>query len=164
MRKRIIFLDIDGPVIPSGMFLVDKDASANRTFSLSAIAVLRHILKVTGAKLVTNSSHNTYGRKGFSLQDDLLSAGIPHDVFHDTWRTEYPNDHENGGIRDRMEAIDHWINQNDDGHGVDWLAFDDYRFTMDPRLILIDFDVGLTPKDLDRVRDAWPDVKRTILI
>lgn len=63
-----------------------------------------------------------------------------------------------------MEAIDHWINQNDDGHGVDWLAFDDYRFTMDPRLILIDFDVGLTPKDLDRVRDAWPDVKRTILI
>lgn len=173
-KKRIIFVDVDGPLIPSGMYLVHKGASADRKFSPICIATLKYVLEITGAKLVTNTSHNNHIRNCHrdipggvesitcNLYDDLVRAGIPTTAFHKEWKTEYPNKTDARNLDDRMVAIENWMNDNEpDG---EWIAFDDYRFTLEPNLILIDFDVGLNPKHVDEVRARWPDVKRTLLV
>lgn len=158
MTNKIIFLDIDGPVIPYGCYFVNRDASYQRVFSNTAIGYVKKLLELSDAKLVTNSMHNFYDRSNeddynnglsydinfYSLKDDLIAAGISSDTFHDDWRTELSGS--KPGPNPRLDAIYGWIKKNE-FYGEDkiWIDFDDEDFA--PELdccINIDFNNGIT--------------------
>jgi hypothetical protein len=131
--QRIIFLDIDGPVIPAGMYLIDRKCSFDRRASPVCIATINHLCKNSGAKIVMNTTHNMHGG---TMLSDMAREGIKPDYMH--WSapmTQYPQ-------TSRWLAIQMW--ESDNGK-ADWVALDDAPFTQDERLILIDFNVGVHP-------------------
>jgi 5'(3')-deoxyribonucleotidase len=151
--SKIIFLDIDGPVITEGLYQADQFCSINRSlFNISALDNLQKLCSLTGAKIVTNSMHNYYVVEDRTIRDDLLEWGIPKHHFHPTWRTIFPHidysriNNTRRGIG-RQVAIDTWMIENGE---CTWVCFDDRHFTDDPRLLLVDPAKGITQKLFDR--------------
>ena len=142
---RVLFVDVDGPLIPSGMYLIHKNASYDRHFSPISIAVLKHALKESGAKLVMNTTHNLDGHK---LKEDMIKAGFKEEDFAKPWCTNYPS------TRGRTNAITEWLNEQVD-KDIEWIAVDDEDFTSEDRLILIDFDEGLHLRHFNRLAKLW---------
>jgi hypothetical protein len=156
--KKIIFLDIDGPVIPG--HLGDRTnihwiSMARSRFDIGAIERLNRLCEFTGARIVTNSMQNHVEIKNHSLQDDLVNWGVKRENFHSVWRTVFPdvdyaadpNPRRGWG---RWLGIKHWQKQNGT---VNWICYDDRHWTDDPRLILIDFEKGITQSDYERGLD-----------
>ena len=148
---RILFVDVDGPLIPSGMYMIHQNASYERKFSPISIAVLKQMLKESGALLVMNSTHNLDGIK---TKQDLIASGIDEKSFGVPWKTDYPV------TRSRQDAIGEWITKQEGI--VDWMAVDDAHFTTDERLILIDFDEGIHLRHYNQMAKHWK--LRNILI
>lgn len=151
--QRILFLDIDGPMIPGGMFFIDPMSSHDRKFSPISVAIVNRICNQSGAKIVFNTYHNTAGG---ALLADSVREGIKLSYIHEFGpMTLYPH-----GIRgvtsmdmhDRMAAITQWQEVNGE---ADWIAFDDSKFTTDERLGLVDFDTGISPKHYDLAANRW---------
>lgn len=139
--QRLIFLDIDGPVIPNSQFLIDRNASFGRNFAPTCIAAVKRLLGESGGKLVTNSTHNYHLRDSkHDLKSDLIAAGIKEVHFHENWRTQYPQ-------VPRDVAVKLWLKENGDHN---WVAFDDARFTDNKRLILIDADYGISVREFNQ--------------
>jgi hypothetical protein len=162
--SRILFLDVDGPLIPSGMYLINRMASFQRLCSPIAVAVVNRLCKESGAKIVMNSSHNNDD----ALLTDLIREGIEGDYFHKEWRTVFPAV-VNGLRRDppRFQAIQKWISENSNV-GVDWICFDDYKFISDGhpdanRLIYVDFDHGIHPGHYNEAAQIW-NVKGILIL
>lgn len=151
MTNKIIFLDQDGPTIPGSMFVFHSNPSFKRIFSPVCIGIVKKLCELSGAKIVCNSSHNThlnfFSDEPTSLKDDLMSAGIPQDMFHHEWRTKFPV------ICNRMIAIQDWL-ENNDLH-ADWIAFDDEKFTDNERLIHVDFSSGITIDHFNKACKFW---------
>lgn len=165
-KPKIIFLDIDGPIINTSMFYVKGDCSLERTYlNTEALANLYRILKLSGAKLVTNSTHSPYDiedeltLKPRTLKEDLIYWGLPADVFHDDWRTKYPNYREEF-FHPRQASINEWLSRNGEH---DWVAIDDVLFN-DERQYLIDFDRGITYHTLDKVLNFWNIENKKLVI
>jgi hypothetical protein len=155
MTSKILFLDVDGPLIPSGMYAIDPKAMQNRTFSPIAVALVRNFCEKHDIKIVMNTMHNKWPRlcekynAVFTVKDDLVRAGIPEELFHESWQTNYGID-ENLG---RYDAIKLWqTHRRIENFDIDivWVCFDDAEFLKKDhydrhRLILIDFNHGITP-------------------
>lgn len=142
---KVVFLDVDGPLINTPMYYLDPMCSLRRTkFNTGSVAYVKQLLKLTGAKLVMNTTHNNHVFDNIrTVQFDLVNWGMPLEYFHETWRTDYPNIEINRG-----KAVTNWLA----AHGnPDWVAFDDDRFTHDIRLVCVDFDRGV---DLGYYRKA----------
>jgi hypothetical protein len=154
--QKIIFLDIDGPIINLGCYGIDNGCSHKRSvMNQSAIGFVNLLCHKTGAKVVTNSSHNPHSVDKFKLdpvsfekvrcgatdlREDLIRHGLKAENFHKEWRTGYPL--KMSGVNShRLDAIDLWQVENGE---VNWIAFDDCIFTQDPRLIVVDFNNGIT--------------------
>jgi hypothetical protein len=139
-KNRVVFLDIDGPIINTGCYSVDKQCSLQRSvMNQSAIGWVNKLCREINAYLVTNSTHSHYLVEDRTLKDDLIRFGADPSLFHDDWRTSYP-DKLSGGSR--LGCIGEWI---DEHPGLnDWVAFDDMNFTDSRRLIVVDFDDGIT--------------------
>lgn len=132
---KVIFLDIDGPMIPASYFLVDSMASWKRRFPETTIAVLRELCIRTGAKVVFNTTHN----RPFVDVDDIDVAlekqGLDREHIHETdLATKYPD-------LPRDVAVKEWLHRHPEV--TDWIALDDVKFTEDERLIWVDPDAGL---------------------
>ena len=151
--NRFIFLDIDGPVIPTGCYFVNRNASFDRTFSNVCIGYVKKLLDLSGAKLVTNSMHNYHPRiaddgETFTLRDDLVNAGIPLNSFHDIWRTQFGHFSFNNNSwrgdqpHPRLKAINEWLDQWG-GENPEWIGFDDEPYKHDNQFI-VNFDDGIT--------------------
>ena len=164
MTERFCFLDIDGPVIPTQCYYIDRQASFQRIFSNVAVHTVKRLLNVCDAKLVCNSTHNYLmnAATNTDLKTDLIAAGIPENKFADDWRTRFRihlHKEQYGWIPlkedyndNRLKAIDDWFARNlPEGAEYEWICFDDDPFTTLPNLILIDFDRGV---DLDAYKRA----------
>lgn len=151
--QKILFLDIDGPMIPGGMFFIDPMCSHERKYSPISVAIVNRICKLADAKIVFNTYHNTAGA---ALLADSVREGIKLEYIHETApRTLYPHGIRgvrDMDVRDRMAAIIQWQEENGE---ADWLAFDDSNFTTDERLALVNFDNGITPKHYDIASIRW---------
>lgn len=146
-KKRILFLDVDGPLIPSGMYIINMRASWERLCSPICIAIVNRLCEDAGAKIVLNSTHS---RDGAPAIADLTKAGIEEHRWHETVpMTNYPNKLSGGS---RWEAIQDWQERCGE---VNWVAFDDDNFTRDERLVLIDFDVGVTLQHYNQAAKLW---------
>jgi hypothetical protein len=135
----IVFLDIDGPLIPNRLILVNKMASWHRQFDPVSVAVLDKFCQTVGAKIVFNTTHN---------RDEIpfMEAGVPPievalrntgfaTEYHEDLKTIYPT-------LSRYESVHLWLKRHPDV--TQWIAFDDVNFTDEPNLILVDADVGIS--------------------
>ena len=147
--QKIIFIDIDGPVINTPCYWVDMQASMQRSvMNTQAIGILNRLANLANAKIVTNSTHNyhTVKETGRTLRDDLIKWGLKEQHFHDDWRTSFPwPDLESDPIfptHRRLRGIMEWEAANGQ---ADWICFDDEPFVdaSDARLFHIDFDHGI---------------------
>lgn len=133
----LIFLDVDGVVIPSSMLLYDRNAYSNRTMSNTSIGVLNWLCTKADAKIVTNSTHNSQTIFGKTLKDSFIENGILETNFHQDWKTTFSI-----SCDSKYNAIQYWLNKNH-MENERWIAFDDMQFTKSHNLILIDPDDGL---------------------
>lgn len=157
MNERVIFLDIDGPVITDSMFALDDNVSNLRSYmDANALGYVATLAQMAGAKIVTNSMHNSHYVEGLggpaSLKMDLIYHGLPAKLFHKDWRTQFSFD---DNIT-RIGAIDIWL----DAHGLslnstDWVCFDDDKFTNRKNLILVDSRCGITYADYVEASNFW---------
>lgn len=141
-KTKIIFLDIDGPMIPSYMYLIDAMCSFNRIFPQGPIAVLNRLCKETGAKIVFNTTHNSPWKDVPDIEVAIVNHSLnPDYLYTDDLKTYYPQ-------YPRDLAVKDWLRRHPDV--TDWVALDDVRFTEDERLIWIDPDAGLHLGHLNR--------------
>jgi len=159
--EKIIFVDVDGPLINTPCYFVDTMASIERkVFNTQSLGYLIELARVAAAKIVTNSTHNNFevhrGEVDFTLKDDMVRWGVPEEFFHSDWRTTYPYPPESkfssSSAQRRLYAISLWQEKNGN---VDWIAFDDDIFTTDPRLIPIDFLKGIDYDAYHKARSFW---------
>lgn len=156
--NKIIFLDIDGPVIPID---VPVHASVYRTVcNQDSIEYLNLLCDATGAKIVTNSMHNYVEWTGTELRDDLLRWGLDNEFLHNKWRTVFPMiDYSKvkspvRGIG-RLLAIEHWIKQHGD---TSWVCFDDRKFSELANLIHIEDGRGIKARHFNSAIDILGEV------
>lgn len=134
--QRIIFLDIDGPMIPGSMFLKNPRCSFERDFSPVCMTVIDRLCAHTGAKIVFNTTHNT-------AADELVTAWAAQGdrtLLHKRCHTAYP-------AQSRFHAIHGWLAVELANTGVrpQWVALDDEHIGKEKDgYILVDFDSGLT--------------------
>jgi hypothetical protein len=146
--QRIMFVDIDGPVINTPCYWVDGFASVQRTvLNTQSIGILNRLAALASARIVTNSTHNNYTVRetGRTLKDDLIKWGLKEEYIHENWCTTFPwPDLESDPLyptHRRLRGIMEWEQENGE---ADWIAFDDEPFLQgDGRLMLINFDYGI---------------------
>lgn len=147
--QKIIFLDIDGPIINGPLYHTDMMCSANRSpMNTQAIGYLNYLCDKANAKIVTNSFHNFHltNNETQDLKTDLIKWGLKSSHFHEKWRTQFSMQSfvQSSVYTDRLIAIQTWIAENVElGEELKWVCFDDSRFTELKNLILIDFERGI---------------------
>jgi len=151
---KIIFLDIDGPMIPGTSYLENRFASLHQEFCPRCIMVLKKILEKSEAKVVFNSTHNLHLEKTTHIPG-LLNVWKEHfdmDVLHPSIKTNYPNPTKTWLVPEghkptrRLIAIYEWLHDNydmDKSNQVLWIAFDDEKIDH-KRAFTVNFDAGLT--------------------
>ena len=159
-KPKVIFLDIDGPIINAGCYGINKAASmSRRVMNTSAIGWVNMLCEFGAAKVVTNSTHNRDDAT-MSVRDlrgDLIHWGLKEEYFHQNWRTRYAID-----VFDRYNAIWDWMDKNGDH---DWVCFDDYFFKDDPRLVVVDMNDGITYNNFETAAKLFGiEKKLTFLI
>ena len=138
MSDKIIFLDIDGPMIPYTSFLFNPHASFDQVLDDRCCRVLHKIIEASGAKIVFNTTHNTMlyptdGYKTPGLINQFEAAGFgPH--IHETLCTSYPS-------YDRKTCIMEWLHKNS-SKDRQWVAIDDVKIDHE-RAYLTDADLGI---------------------
>jgi len=136
MPQKIIFLDIDGPMIPDTSFLFNVNCSFEQELDERCVKILRRIVDDSKAKIVFNSTHNAalYESTHYvGLLKRFVEAGFKDDI-HETLCTAYPE-------ITRMEAITKWLSDYGEDQCL-WVAFDDEKIDH-KRAFLVDQDTGL---------------------
>lgn len=135
MSEKIIFLDIDGPMIPATMLLVDPMSSAHRAFPPTTIAVLNKLCERTGAKVVFNTAHNVSWDGAPNIESAIVAGGLEQQHIRAAdFKTMYPD-------IPRDVAVRSWLKNHADVS--EWVAIDDTMFIDDERLVFVDSDAGL---------------------
>jgi len=135
MISKVVFVDIDGPMNPATMYLVNPHCSLDRKFPPTTIAVLNRLCEATGAKVVFNTTHNVDNPAVANIDEAIVAAGLhPRHINYGDHKTDYPD-------VDRDQAVSRWLARNP--HVTEWVAIDDHKFTDDPRLVLVDPDAGV---------------------
>lgn len=146
MTERVIFLDIDGPVIPYTMFLLDKMCSWHRVIPTHTVAVVKEACERGNAKVVFNTTHNRSWEGAPHIEEAVIAAGLPREMVHPDMKTKYPD-------IARGDAVLEWLHRHPEV--TDWIAFDDVKFTEADNLIWIDPDAGLHLGHLNAALDRW---------
>lgn len=136
MPDKVIFLDIDGPMIPYTSFLFNNMASFDQELDTRCVAVLRKIIDASGAKIVFNTTHNRHLHQedGFpGLINQFVAAGFGDDL-HEDMHTVYPD-------VDRLTAINEWLDRNKTDNML-WVALDDVKIDH-KRAFLVNADHGI---------------------
>jgi hypothetical protein len=160
MKQRIIFIDIDGPIINRPCYYVDIYASVKRSvMNTQAIGYINKLAKLASARIATNSTHNNFTVKetGRTLRDDLIKWGLKTEYIHENWCTTFPwpdlvSDPLYPTHR-RLRGIMEWEQENGE---ADWIAFDDEPFVEnDPRLMHVDFELGIDYNLFVKACEHW---------
>lgn len=124
----VIFLDVDGPMIPVRAAYLPNQTYIHSMFDPIASSFLNKLLEDSRAKLVISS---TWALKGRDMIVDLLTKnGIDPNVLHVDWTTpRTPN------FRDRSGEIRGWLDAHPDT--THWVAIDDEALDYDrvPNLV-----------------------------
>ncbi len=137
---RIIFQDIDGPLIPLRMYFSGNRPFANDPGSFVydpvAVAMINHLCEQFGAKVVFNTAHNENPPEIMFKQGHF--NGFKH--LHDDIQTDYETLISAG----RHSSIKKWLEKHPEV--TEWIVIDDV-LVYEPRQILVDYTLGMTLKD-----------------
>ena len=154
MRK-IIFLDIDGPMVPGRGIYMPGQTTPPTLFDPCAVGLLNRMANMSGAKIVVQSSwrkphvldrlNSIY--PDFSLKDYIIGQSVNAKHFTDDWVCPFtPN-------TNRWYDIALWLSRNPDV--TKYVVLDDDVFIhghIDPNnLVSVDYNIGLT---IDNYFDA----------
>lgn len=123
MSTKIIFLDIDGPMIPNRAFFLPNQTTIYSVFDPCAVAMLNRLITLSGAKLVITS---TWSSKGLDVCKQLLTDNGVVGEIHPDWTTPKKL------TSSRTMEIGWWLADHSDIDG--WVVLDDERL-----------DAGLLP-------------------
>lgn len=134
---KIIFQDVDGPLIPLRMYYTRERRFDMQTGSFLydpvAVGMLNHICQQFDAKVVFNSAHCDNPEENMRRQG--LHNGF--DCLHPTeCTTEFVR-----SIPHRYRAIEDWLSRHPEV--TDWIVIDDIEVYR-PRQVLIDYKIGMT--------------------
>lgn len=140
--EKIIFLDIDGPMIPNTSFLFDRHASWRQVLDDRCIKVLHKILEKSEAKIVFNTTHNLMLEERGEIGDTTYTPGLLQrfydagfkDYIHKHHSTQYPS-------ISRYDAIIDWRERHSKEQDL-WVAFDDVKIDH-KRAYLTNPDLGI---------------------
>lgn len=159
MTDKIIFLDIDGPVIPYRAMFLPKQSAPMEVFDPVAVSLLNHLCEENGWKIVLHTSWvQIFG--GEYTHKHCINQGIHAGNFHaDAWCDE--------NINWRYTRVAKWLNEHPDVTKyaiVDdepWQeeAMGDYPTGMQDHLILVNYYQGFMFSTYnDILAQAKPDV------
>lgn len=172
---RIVFLDIDGPMIPDQIALLpSKDRFPLKPvtrfgcysgFSPYSVAFIRQLCKSMAAKIVTNSTHNIRGPD--HIRELFRVNGLDPDEFlYEEPLSDYCNKDAEIRGADRDEAVARWvIKHHDDITGFvvidDALPYEYDKHMADTWGIEASSMYGLTPLQLDEAKKKIMNRKKT---
>lgn len=124
-QNKVIFLDIDGPMIPVRAQLIQQTAGAARTFDPVATSLLLDLIKKSSAKLVISS---TIGVHGYDHCCSMLDQnGISPSMLHQDWITPRKMSsyriHEIVWWLDKHPETTHYVAIDDEQLDIDWVKF-----------------------------------------
>lgn len=146
MPNRIVFLDIDGPIIPNSQFLIDSNCSFGRIIPAIPVACVNFLCDRSGAKVVFNTTHNLPLKKVDDIEVAMVKAGLKQEHIHPDMKTKYPQ-------TSRSVCVVEWLSRHPETD--DWIAFDDVRFTDKDNLIWIDPDSGIHLGHVNQALRRW---------
>lgn len=140
---KILFLDIDGPLIPTrihikkGYGFYGYDYFQDGTHVWDSNFCLKLAEKFDG-KIVFNSSHNTSGKE--RILKTAINNGIG-DLIHEDVITKYPY------IDNRVTACRDFLERHN-YKDANWIVIDDFELPTQ-HLINVTLEDGMTPEKID---------------
>lgn len=129
----IIFIDIDGPLLPGRAYILNYNHDERPLEEISC-QFIKEIINRCDAKLVACTTHSRNKDALFKL---LSSGGITKEMFHDDWKVMYPN---NENIS-RQDAVKIWLSNHPDVEN--YVIIDDAPHA-DNNWIEVDREIGIT--------------------
>lgn len=140
---KIIFQDVDGPLIPLRMYF-----GGNRPFDVNAgsfiydpvaVAMINHLCSQYGALMVYNSAHNENSPE--NMKHQATRNGLVHQ--HEDIKTNFDVLHDFG----RHAAIKEWLSRHPEV--TDWIVIDDMPVYL-PKQVHVNYSIGMTIEDFQR--------------
>lgn len=137
MTYKVVFIDIDGPMIPAKASWLPNQTTIYSVFDPIATAMVNRLLSDDpDLRIVISSS---WGSRGLKKVSELFEKnGINPDKFHDDWITPRNN------TEVRTLQIKEWLNAHPDV--IHWCALDDERLdaTILPNFVQCDTYNGIS--------------------
>lgn len=147
---RILFMDVDGPLIPLrmhwqvGSVFKYAEVGGYYIWDPNVIKYFNDYCPKLDIKIVFNSSHNTSGAD--VLRMTARSNGLDPSILHDDVCTKYPD------IDNRVEAIYDWLKRNvPKGQSCKWMVVDDFDLPVGQHLMNVTLESGLDDKKLETI-------------
>lgn len=146
-RMKVLFVDVDGPLIPATALLMDRGASFKRKIPELQVRILNEICARTGACVVMNTTHNRNFVGLPDICDAMAAYGFKYEFFHNDCKTTYPV------WNKRSDSVRQWLASNP---GVDdYVCIDDVICAVDGHMILVDPYIGLTLRHANEIIARW---------
>jgi hypothetical protein len=143
-ENKIIFLDIDGPMLPMRAFFLPENNQKNSNrhyFDPIAVSMINRLLETSRAKIVISSSWADQGlgviTKAFSLNNISIKS------LHEDWMTPRPNGECNPN---RVIEIVGWLNKHPEV--THYVAIDDMQMEL-KNLVKVTFHDGMLYKHME---------------
>jgi hypothetical protein len=134
---KIIFLDVDGPMIPLRMYYLGSKMFDSNILSFTydpvAVGMINTLCENNDAQVVFNSAHGASPIEVMRHQGTI--NGLKY--LHEDCKTNYPD------LGSRYDAIDEWLINHENQGIEDWIVIDD-TVVYKSKQILIDYKYGIT--------------------
>lgn len=138
MNNAVIFLDFDGPIIPTKSWVLGHFDKTEK-FDPIAVETIKLALRLSKAKLVISSSWRIYSRD--LIVKILDDNGIKEDLLHIDWKIDSPPTCK---IQDRSYGINRWLTSHPEI--VKYAVLDDLKLNV-KFLVHIDSDNGFSKQN-----------------
>lgn len=137
---KIIFQDVDGPLIPGRMYYAKNGHYSQEhgafIYDPVAVGMLRELCKRCDAKIVYSTAHN---ETDLDCMRRKARINGMEDLLHEDCRTEF-----RVSLYNKKDAIVEWLRRHPEIGGKDWIVFDDETILDGLPQIKVDFGIGLT--------------------
>ena len=145
---KVLFVDVDGPLIPGTALLMDRGASCERKIPELQVRILNEICARTGAFVVMHTTHN----RDFEGLPDICAAmvdvGFNVNFFHPrTKKTAYPT------WNKRDDSVRQWLASH--SYVEDYICIDDVVCAPSDHMMLVDPYIGLNLRQANLIISRW---------
>lgn len=121
--SKVVFLDIDGPMIPVKAYMLPGQTTSATIFDPCATSLLLRILEASGAKIVISSTHGKRGKEHIGRV--FAQNGIDLSHLHNDWVTPRKMSsariHEIQWWLDAHPEVTHYVAIDDEQLDINWI-------------------------------------------